>query len=105
MPRSRRRSTRRRPAGIRVADLLPQRQLRVADPTADAPAVSYEGNTWLPYADLEDVFTPLPLDAEGKPIQPPQHEWREDPRSVKGWNEVGQGGGTGTTDEADSLGV
>lgn len=74
------------PAIIREA--LPHRVAGRTDPTAGAPEVDYAANPWVTYAELVDVFTPPQLDESGNPIKPEQKEWREDPRSVKGWTEA-----------------
>lgn len=72
-----------------IRKMLAGRVQRVDDPTAGAPKVDYKNNPWVSYADLEDVFTPPPLDADGNPIREVvQKEWREDPRSLKGWTDV-----------------
>jgi hypothetical protein len=68
-----------------IREVLAHRVARRGDPTIGAPAVDYAANPWVSYAELVDVFTPPPLDEQGNPIKPEQKEWREDPRSVKGW--------------------
>lgn len=72
-----------------VKQILADRVVKVANPTIGSPSSDYQNNPWVSYADLEDVFSAPPLDADGKPVQEViQKEWREDPRSLKGWTEM-----------------
>jgi hypothetical protein len=72
-----------------VRELLSHRVANIKDPSLGAPIVDYAANPWVTYADLVDVFTPPQLDELGNPIKDVgQKEWREDARSVKGWNNV-----------------
>lgn len=74
-----------------VKQVLADRVVKVNNPTAGSPVGDYQNNPWVSYADLEDVFSAPPLDADGNPIKEVvQKEWREDPRSLKGWTEIKQ---------------
>jgi hypothetical protein len=88
MPKHRRRRARQSSTSV-VHEVLAHRLQRVDNPSAGAPKVEYEGNPWVPYADLVDVFAPPELDEQGNVIRDQKpRELGEDPRTVKGSADV-----------------